>query len=138
MVRGEIRKMHQEIRADALALRIQREKFHPARIDADERLARGRRQAGNRPVVALRLARDRDALAAVAPENLQDLSRLRPAEQLLKARDVLETQFRGIRTLDGIMQDRLALQPIALLPEIQKSAQTGSALGTSRAHIRYP
>jgi len=90
MVRGEIRKMHQEFRTDAFAVRIEREKLHPVRIDADERLARGRRQAGDRPVVPLGLARDRDAVAAVAPENLQDLLRLRPAEQLLKPRDVLE------------------------------------------------
>ena len=32
-------------------------------------------------------ARDRDAVAAVAPENLQDLLRLRPAQQLVKPRE---------------------------------------------------
>ena len=138
MVRGEIRKMYQEIRADALAVRIQREKFHPARIDADKRLARSRRQAGNRPVVPLGLAWDRDAVAAVAPENLQNLLRLRPAEQLLKPRDVLETQFRELRALVGVAQDRPALHPIALLLEIQELAKTSSAPATSRAHVRYP
>ena len=42
-------------------------------------------------------ARDRDAVAAVAPENLQDLLRLRPAQQFLKPRDVFETQFQGLQ-----------------------------------------
>src|SRR5688500_8522597 len=125
MVRGEIRKMHQEFRTDALAFRIECEKLHPARIDADERLARGRGQAGDRPVVPLGLARDRDAVAAVAPENLQDLLRLRPAEQLLEPRDIFETQFRGFRALVDVAQDRLALHPIALLLYIQESEQTG-------------
>ena len=73
-------------------------------------------------------ARDRDAVAAVAPENLQDLPRLRPAQQLLKPRDVFETQLKGdLRVLVGVAQDRLALHPIALLLEIQESAQTGGA-----------
>src|SRR5882672_3352746 len=115
MIPGEIRKMHQEFRPDALAVRIQREKFHPARIDADERPARGRRQAGDRPIVPLGPARDRDAVAAVAAENLQRLLRLRLAEQLLEPRDILETQFRKIRALLGVAQDRLALHPSALL-----------------------
>src|SRR5882672_1083336 len=139
MIPGEIRKMHQEFRPDALAVRIQREKFHPARIDADERPARGRRQAGDRPIVPLGPARDRDAVAAVAVENLQDLLRLRLrlAEQLLEPRDILETQFRKIRALLGVAQDRLALHPIALLLEIQESAETGRAPATSRAHVRY-
>src|SRR5205823_504941 len=130
MVRGEIRKMHQEFRTDALPVRIQREKLHPVRIDAGERLARGRRQAGDRPVAPLGLARDRDAVAAVALENLQDLLRLRPAEQLLKPRDVLEAQFRELRALVGVAQDRPALHPIALLLEIQESAKTSSAPAT--------
>ena len=82
-------------------------------------------------------ARDRDAVTAVAPENLQDLLRLRPAQQLLKPRDVFETQFQGLRALVDIMQDRLALHPIALLLEIQESAQTGGAWAASRAHVRY-
>jgi hypothetical protein len=85
--------MHHEKRADALAVRIERES--PARIDANERLARSRRQTGNRPVVPLGPAGDRDAVAAVAPKNLQNLWRLRPAQQLLKPRDIFETQFQG-------------------------------------------
>src|SRR5262245_13145596 len=82
-------------------------------------------------------ARDRDAVAAVAPENLQDLLRLRPAQQLLKPRDVFETQFQGLRALVGVTRVRLALHPIALLLEIQESAQTGGAWAASRAHVRY-
>ena len=82
-------------------------------------------------------ARDRDAVAAVAPENLQDLLRLRPAQQLLKPRDVFETQFHGLRALVGVVQDCIALHPIALLLEIQESAQTGGAWAASRAHVRY-
>src|SRR5688572_33248205 len=81
-------------------------------------------------------ARDRDAVAAVAPENLQDLLRLRPAQQLLEFRDVFETQFRGLRALAGVAQDRLALHPVALLLEIKESAKTGRAPRTSRAHVR--
>src|SRR5688572_32190673 len=127
MVRGEIGKMHQEIRANALAIRIEREKLHPARIDADERLARGRGQAGDRPVVPLGPERDRDAAAAVAPENLQDLLSLRSAEQLLKPRDIFETQFQGFCALVSVAQDCLALHPIALLLEIQEPAKTGHA-----------
>jgi hypothetical protein len=60
-------------------------------------------------------------------ENLQDLLRLRPAEQLLEPRDVLETQFRRLRALVDVAQGRLALHPIALLLEIQESAQTRRA-----------
>src|SRR6188472_2028563 len=82
-------------------------------------------------------ARDRDAAAAVALENLQDLLRLRPAQQLLKPRDVFETQFQGLRALVDVARDRLALHPIALLLEIQESAQTGGAWAASRAHVRY-
>src|SRR5262245_15597067 len=110
--------MHQESRPDALAVRIEREQFHPARIDADQRLARRRRQAGDRPVVPLGPARDREAVAAVAAENLPDLLRLRPAQQRLEPRDVLETQFRRLRALVDVAQDRLALHPLALLLEI--------------------
>ena len=80
-------------------------------------------------------ARDREAVAAVAPENLQDLLRLRPAQQLLKPRDVFETQFQGLLTFVGIAQDRLALHPIALLLEIQESAQTGGAWAASHAYV---
>jgi hypothetical protein len=80
-------------------------------------------------------ARDRDAVAAIAPENFQDLLRLRPAEQLLEPRDVFETQFQGLRALVGVAQDCRALHPIALLLEIQKSAQTGGARRASRAQI---
>src|SRR5919106_2210262 len=137
MVGGEIGKMHHEKRADALAVSIEREQLHPARIDANERLARSRRQTGNRPVMPLGPARDRDAVAAVAPENLQDLLRLRPAQQLLKPRDVFETQFQGLRALVDVGRDRLALHPIALLLEIQESAQTRSAWAATRAHFRY-
>src|SRR5262245_14748952 len=82
-------------------------------------------------------ARDRDAAAAVAPENLQDLLRLRPAQQLLKPRDVFETQFQGLRELVDVAWDRLVLHPIALLLKIQESAQTGGAWAASRAHVRY-
>ena len=81
-------------------------------------------------------ARDRDAVAAVAPENLQDLLRLRPAQQLLKPRDVFETQFQGFRALVGVARDRLALHPIALLPEIQEPAQTGGAWAGKGAHVK--
>src|SRR5689334_14568447 len=85
----------------------------------------------------LRPARDRDAVAAVAPENLKDLLRLRPPQQLLKPRDVFETQFQGLRALVDVARNRLALHPIALLLEIQESVQTGGAWAASRAHVRY-
>ena len=74
MVGGEIRKVHQEIRTDAFACRVRREQLHPARIDADQRLARSRRQAGDRPIVPLGLPRDRDAVAAVAPGGISRTS----------------------------------------------------------------
>jgi hypothetical protein len=138
MIRGEIRKMHQEIRTDALAVGIQRKELHPARIDADERLARGRRQAGDRPIVPLGLARDRDAVATIAPENLQHVPRLRPAKQLLEARGVFEPQFRGLRARGGVAQGRFALHPVALLREVQESLEAGRAPARGRAHLRYP
>src|SRR5262249_55962060 len=69
MIPGEIRKMHQEIRADALAVRVEGKKLHPARIDAAKRFPRSRRQTGNRPVMPLGPARDRDALAPITLEN---------------------------------------------------------------------
>src|SRR5689334_1899531 len=125
MIRGEIRKMNQESRANVLAVRMEREQLHPAGIDADQRLVRARGQAGNRPVMPLGLARYRDAVAAVAPENLQDLFRLWLSEQLLEARDVFEAQFRGFRALVGVAQDRPALHPVALLLEIQELSKTG-------------
>lgn len=64
-VRREIRKMHDASGANIFILGIEREKFHPARIDTDERLVRGRRQAGDRPVGALGPARDRNAVWTV-------------------------------------------------------------------------
>src|SRR5262245_11066044 len=82
-------------------------------------------------------ARDRNAVAAVAPENFQDFLRVRPAQQLLKPRDVFETQLQGLRALVCVARDRLALHPIALLLEIQQPAQTGGAWAASRAHVRY-
>src|SRR5688572_28362510 len=82
-------------------------------------------------------AGDRDAVAAVAPENLQDLLRLRPAQQFLKPRDIFETEFQGLRALLGVAQDCFALHPIAPLVEIQESAQTGGAWAAIRAHVRY-
>src|SRR3954468_6075033 len=69
-IRGEIRKMHDESGAEALPVRIEREELHPARIDADERLVGGRRQAGDRPVMTLGPARNRDAALAVESDYL--------------------------------------------------------------------
>src|SRR5439155_23663811 len=123
MVRGEIRKMHQESCTHALAVRIEREKLHPARINADERLVGGRRQTRNRPVVTLGLARDGDAVLAVELENLQNFLCLRATKQLLKPRDVLEPQFQGLRALVAVAQVRLAFYPIALLLKVQKLTQ---------------
>src|SRR3546814_7489808 len=99
MVRREIRKMHDESGTDALAIRIEREQLHPTRIDADQRLVGGRRQTRNRPVVTPGPARHGDAALAVAPENLQDVLRLRATQQLLIARGVTEPQPKGLRAL---------------------------------------
>src|SRR5215469_10877046 len=107
--------MHDEPRTDALAIGIECEKLHPARIDADERFVGGRWQTGHGPVVPLSFARDGNAVPAIGPENLQGFLCLRPAEQFLKSRDVFEPQFWGIRTLLVIAQDHLVPYPIALL-----------------------
>ena len=66
----------------------------------------------------------------------RDGARLRPAQQLLKPRDILKTQFQGFRALVGVAQDRLALHPIVLLLEIKEPAQTGGAWASSGAHRR--
>ena len=84
----------------------------------------------------LGLPRDRDAVASVAPENLQYFLCLRPAEQFFKAHNIFETHFRGIRALVGVAQNRPTLHPLALLLEVQESLKTGSAPATSRAHSR--
>jgi len=63
--------------------------------------------------------------------------RLWPVQQLLKPRSVLETQFQRLKALVDIVQDPLALHPIALLLEIKESAQTGGAWAASRAHVTY-
>src|SRR5688500_11949307 len=129
--------MDQEQRADALAVRIKRKELHPARIDANERLAWSRRQTGNRPVMPLGPARDRDAVAAIAVENLQDFLCLRLAQQLLEASEIIEAQFQRFEALVDVVQRRLAVQPVALLLEIEEAAQTGSAWAT-RAHVSFP
>src|SRR5207237_8954853 len=130
-------RMNQDQSADAVAGRMEREKLHPARIDADQRLARSRRQTGIRPVVPLRPARDRDAVATVAPENVQDRLRLRPAQQLLEPRDISEPQFETFRAPVGVLQDRLTLQPVALLPEIHEPPQTGSGGAARCGRVLY-
>src|SRR3546814_20136342 len=52
----EIRKMDDEPGAKIVAVGVKGEQFHPARIDADQRLVRSRWQAGNRPIISLRRA----------------------------------------------------------------------------------
>src|SRR5437762_8615998 len=100
--------MHDESGADALTIRQEREKLHPARIDADERLVGCRWQARNRPVVTLGLARDRNAVFAVEPQNLQDLLCLWPAKELLEPGYVLEPLLQTLRTVIGVAGARLA------------------------------
>src|SRR4051812_19284543 len=113
MVGGEMRKMHQESCTQALAVGVEREKLHPTRIDADERLVGRRGQARNRPVVTLGLARDGDAGLSIDPENFQKVLRLRATKQLLEPRNVPEPLFQGLQALVGVDQLRLAFYPIA-------------------------
>src|SRR5512135_2725300 len=107
--------MHDEPCAKALAVRKDREQLHPARINPDERLVRGRWQARNRPIVTLGPTRDRDTMFAIGPENLQNLLRLRPAKQLLKPRNIFESLFQGLGSLVDIGEACLAFEPGALL-----------------------
>src|SRR5690242_12243057 len=126
--------MHQEFRPYALAIRVKREQLHPARIDADQRLAGRRGQAGDGPVIALCRARDRDAVEAVAPENLQGLLRLRHAPQLVEAREIFETQLRRFRALGHVARVRLALQLLLLLLEAEEPAKASLVLAATGAH----
>ena len=114
--------MHHEQGADAIALCMNRKQLHPARIDANQRLARGRGQAGDRPIITFGSARNRQAVAAVTPEDLKNLLCLRPAQQLLEPRQISEAQLQGFRALVGVGRDCPALQPVALLLEIEESA----------------
>ena len=81
-------------------------------------------------------ARDREAVAAVAPEDLENLLRLRPPQQLLIPSGVFETQFQGLRALVGVVRERLALHPVALLLGIEETAEAGGSWAVSRAHFR--
>src|SRR5262249_55239163 len=95
-----------------------------------------RGQAGDGPVITLRHPRDREAIAAVMAENLQDFFRLRFAQKLFEARDIFESQLRRFRTLCRIPQDRLALHPLALLLEIQESPQACGSFGAGARTAR--
>ena len=107
-----------------IAVRQQREQLHPARIDPDERLVGGRRQAGDRPIVTLGCARDGNAGLGVGLEDLEDVLRLRPAKQLLEPRDIFESLFEGFRAFIGVGQVRSAFHPSALLLGDEELAQT--------------
>ena len=127
MVKSERWTMNLE--REILAVREKREKLHPARIDAGERLVGGRRQAGDRPVVALGRTRDGDAGFGVEAEDLQHLLRLRAAKKLLEPPDVFEPLFQELPALVGVGEVRIAFHPIALLLKIEKLAQALRGLG---------
>jgi hypothetical protein len=106
------------------AIGQQREQLHPARIDTGERLVRGRGQARDGPVGALGPARDGDAGGAVEAEAVEDVLRLRAAEELLEAGGVFEALFEGFGAVRGIQQVGFAFHPCALLLSLKKLAQT--------------
>ena len=129
--------MHDESRADALAVRVEREKLHPARIDADERLVGGRRQTGNRPVVTLGLAwHGNAALDRRVRESPEPLAACGRRSSFSNRATYLNRCSRDSKRSSASRQVGLALYPIALLLRIQELAQTGGAAASRRAHVR--
>jgi hypothetical protein len=72
-------------------------------------------------------ARDWDAVAAIAAENLQHFLGLWAAEQLLEPRNIPEPQLRRLCALAAVTQGCLALHPVALLLQVQEALQAGRA-----------
>src|SRR3546814_19294507 len=74
-------KMDDEPGAKIVAVGVEGEQLHPARVDADQWLVRRRWQAGNRPIISLRRARHRKAGLPIHLENPEQFGSLRSAQQ---------------------------------------------------------
>jgi hypothetical protein len=79
-----------------------------------------------------RTAKGGAAGRGVGAEDVEDVLRLRPAEQLLEAGGIFEALFEGLlsglRRLVGVRQGRFAFEPGALLLGSQEVAQAFDAL----------
>src|SRR5262249_38976099 len=92
---------------------------------ADQRLAWRRRQAGDGPPIPLGPPGNWDEIAAIAANQVKHGAGLRHSLQLLMAREVFQALLRLVQPLGGIDEPRLALDPGALLLDIEEGADSG-------------
>jgi hypothetical protein len=119
------------------AIGEQGEQLHPARIDPGERLVGASRQAGDGPVEALGRPGDGDAGGAVETKDVENVLRLRKAEELFEAAGELEALLERLGAVGLVKERHFAFEPGALLVEVEELPQTGDrpAIGFRSARV---